>query len=265
MARNAIGRRAGSPALLGVAGFVVFLALLEVIPRAGLVSARYLPPTSTILATLAAQLVDAGFWAAVGHTLAAWALGLGIAFAAGLAVGVVVGSVPVLKELTSSTIEFLRPIPSVALIPLAVLLFGTDIGSTLVLVVYASFWQVLVQVLHGVVDVDPVAEDTARSYRLSRWSRIRHVTWPSALPYVLTGLRLGAAVALILAVTAELVIGSPGLGQQIAVAQSSNAVPLVYALVIATGGLGVAVNVGVRALERAALAWHPSVRSEVPA
>lgn len=265
MRRNASRRRTSSPVVLGVAGFVAFLALLEVMPRAGLVSPRYLPPASTILLTLGRQLADGAFWTAVGHTLAAWALGLAIAFAAGLVVGVVVGSVPVLKELTSSTIEFLRPIPSVALIPLAVLLFGTDIGSTLVLVVYASFWQVLVQVLHGVVDVDPVAADTARSYRLSRWSRIRYVTWPSALPYVLTGLRLGAAVALILAVTAELVIGSPGLGQQIAVAQSSNAVPLVYALVIATGGLGVAVNVAVRALERAALAWHPSVRSEVPA
>lgn len=264
MQRNAVRRPMSSPALLGVAGFVAFLAVLEVVPRAGLVSARYLPPASAILATLAGQFVDAGFWAAVGHTMAAWALGLAIAFAAGLVVGVAVGSVPLLKELTSSTIEFLRPIPSVALIPLAVLLFGTDLGSTLVLVVYASFWQVLVQVLHGIVDVDPVADDTARSYRLSRWSRIRHVTWPSALPYILTGLRLGAAVALILAVTAELVIGSPGLGQQIAVAQSSNAVPLVYALVIATGWLGVAVNAGVRALERAALAWHPSVRSEAP-
>lgn len=265
MPRKGIGRRAANPALLGVAGFVAFLAVLEIVPRAGLVPARYLPPASTILLTLGRQLADAAFWTAVGQTIAAWALGLAIAFAGGLVVGVVVGSVPVLKELTSSTVEFLRPIPSVALIPLAVLLFGTDLGSTLVLVVYASFWQVLVQVLHGVVDVDPVADDTARSYRLSRWSRIRYVTWPSALPYVLTGLRLGAAVALILAVTAELVIGSPGLGQQIAVAQSSNAVPLVYALVIATGGLGVAVNVAVRALERAALAWHPSVRSEVPA
>jgi NitT/TauT family transport system substrate-binding protein len=75
--------------------------------------------------------------------------------------------VPVLRALTASTIEFLRPIPSVALIPLVVLLYGSRPASALVLVVYASFWQVLVQVLHGVADVDPVARDTARSYRFS--------------------------------------------------------------------------------------------------
>jgi ABC-type nitrate/sulfonate/bicarbonate transport system permease component len=160
-------------------------------------------------------------------------------------------------------VEFLRPIPSVALIPLAALLYATDIRSTLMLVVYAAFWQVYVQVLYGVADVDPVAEDTARSYGLSRWSRVRHVTWPSALPYVLTGLRLGAAVALILAVTAQLIIGSPGLGQEIAVAQSSGATSTVYALVIATGALGVVVNLGVRLVERRMLRWHSSVRGEV--
>ena len=73
---------------------------------------------------------------------------------------------PLLRAATASTIEFLRPIPSVALIPLAVVLYGTGMRSTLLLVVYASFWQVLVQVLHGVADVDPVARETAQSYRL---------------------------------------------------------------------------------------------------
>ncbi len=71
--------------------------------------------------------------------------------------GVVIGSVPLLRAVTASTIEFLRPIPSVALIPVAVLLYGTGMASTLLLVVYAAFWQVLVQVLAGVQDVDPVA------------------------------------------------------------------------------------------------------------
>ena len=150
------------------------------------------------------------------------------------------------------------------MIPLAVLLYGTELRSTLLLVVYASFWQVLLQVLYGVADVDPVAEDTARSYRLGALARVRHVVWPTALPYVMTGLRLAAAVALVLAVTAELVIGSPGLGAQIEVARSSNAVPDMYALIVVTGLLGVAINVGARALERRLLWWHQSVRREVP-
>jgi ABC-type nitrate/sulfonate/bicarbonate transport system permease component len=177
-------------------------------------------------------------------------------------VGVALGAVPLLWELTSTTVEFLRPIPSVALIPLVVVLYGSTITSAVVLVVYASFWQVLVQVLHGVADVDPVARDTARAYQLGRWARIRYLVWPTALPYVVTGVRLAASVALILAITGELVLGSPGLGREIEVARQSGAVEIVYALVVVTGVLGVLANVATRAVERRVLAWHPSVRRD---
>ncbi|MGH3517815.1 MAG: ABC transporter permease [Haloechinothrix sp.] len=251
--------------VLGAAGLAGLVVLLELVPRAGLADERYLPPFSLMATALGEQLGSAGFWQALGQTLRGWSIGLAIAMTAGVALGILIGSVPALRAATSSTIEFLRPIPSVALIPLAVLLFGTDLRSTLILVVYASFWQVLMQVLYGVADVDPVARDTARSYRFSRWSQIRTVTWPTALPYVMTGFRLAAAVALILEITGELVIGSPGLGKSIAVAQSSGAVSTMYALVIVTGLIGVGVNFLARFAERRALRWHPSIRSEVPA
>jgi ABC-type nitrate/sulfonate/bicarbonate transport system permease component len=251
--------------LLGVVGLVAFGAVLEALPRLGIVPARYLPPPSRVAVALADQLRRAGFWLALGDTLRTWLTGLAIAVAAGLLCGVVIGSVPVLRAATASTVEFLRPIPSVALIPLAVLLYGTGIRATLLLVVYAAFWQVLVQVLHGVGDVDPVARETADSYRLGRVARVRYLVWPTALPYALTGVRLATSVALVLAVTGELVIGTPGLGREIAVAQGSGAVPDMYALVVVTGLLGVAANVAARGVERRALAWHPAVRSEAPA
>ncbi len=250
--------------LLGLAGMGTLLALVEVLPRIGVVDAAYLPPTSRILAALADEAATGEFWRAVGDTLTAWALGLAIAVVAGVVVGVLIGSVPVLRAATASTVEFLRPIPSVALIPLAVLLYGTDLGSSLLLVVYAAFWQVLIQVLYGVADVDPVADETARSFRFGAWARVRYVLWPTALPFVFTGIRLAASVALVLAVTAELVIGSPGLGALIAVAQTSNAVPVMYALIVVTGLLGVAINLAARYAERHFLAWHQSVRGELP-
>ncbi|MET9833591.1 ABC transporter permease subunit [Streptomyces sp. NPDC006385] len=248
---------------LGAAGLAAFLALGEAVPRLGLVKEAYFPPTSRIAEALADEVAEAAFWTALGDTLTGWALGLAIASCAGIVVGVVVSVVPYLREVTASTIEFLRPIPSVALIPLAVLLYGTELRSVLLLVVYASFWQVLIQVLYGVQDVDPVADETARSYGLGTWARIRHVLWPTALPYVMTGVRLAAAVALILAITAELVIGAPGLGRRIGVAQTSQAVPEMYALIVVTGLLGLLINVGARSVERRALAWHQSVRGEV--
>ncbi|WP_371668138.1 ABC transporter permease subunit [Streptomyces sp. NBC_00289] len=248
---------------LGAAGLAAFLALGEAVPRLGLVKEAYFPPTSRIAGALGDELADEAFWTALGDTLTGWALGLTIAACAGVVVGVLLAVVPHLREATASTIEFLRPIPSVALIPLAVLLYGTELRSVLLLVVYASFWQVLIQVLYGVRDVDPVAEETARSYGLGPWARVRHVLWPTALPYVMTGVRLAAAVALILAITAELVIGAPGLGSRIAVAQTSQAVPDMYALIVVTGLLGLLINVGARSVERRALAWHQSVRGEV--
>ena len=255
----------GGRAALGLSGLAVLLAAVEVLPRSGLVSADYLPPTSRILAALGAEAATDAFWFAVRDTLTAWAIGLVLAVGAGIVVGIVIGAVPVLRALTASTVEFLRPIPSVALLPLAVLLYGSDLGSTLLLVVYAAFWQVLVQVLYGVADVDPVADETARSFRFTAWARIRHVLWPSALPFIFTGVRLAASVALVLAVTTELVIGAPGLGAVIAVAQSSNAIPTMYALIVVTGLLGVAINLAARVAERRLLSWHQSVRGEVPA
>ncbi|BCB87662.1 nitrate ABC transporter permease [Phytohabitans suffuscus] len=249
--------------MLGLSGLAGVLLLVEILPYTAVVSADFLPPTHRIAVALGHEIADGGFWSALCDTLVAWAVGLTIAVVAGIVAGIVIGAVPLLRALTASTIEFLRPIPSVALIPLAVLLYGTKIESTLLLVVYASFWQVLIQVLYGVQDVDPVADETARSYGLGAWARVRYVLWPTALPYVMTGVRLAAAVALVLAITAELVIGAPGLGSRIAVAQSSNAVASMYALIVVTGLLGVAINLVARAVERFALSWHQSVRGEV--
>ena len=259
-ARAPRGPGGAAAPLRGLAGLAGLVVVLQVLPHSGLVSGDYLPPASEMARALWHLLAEGAFWTALGDTLTGWGLGLAIAVAAGLVAGIVIGSVPVLRAVTASTIEFLRPIPSVALIPVAVLLYGTDLRSVLLLVVYASFWQVLVQVLAGTQDVDPVAEDTARSYRLGGWGRVRYVMWPTALPYVMTGVRLAATVALVLTITAELVIGAPGLGHEIAVAQTSGAVPQVYALVLVTGLLGVTVNLMARAVERRALHWHPSVR-----
>jgi ABC-type nitrate/sulfonate/bicarbonate transport system permease component len=137
--------------------------------------------------------------------------------------------------------------------------------AALVIIVYASFWQVFVQVLYGVADVDVVARDTARSFGLSRMSRFKNLVLPTALPYIMTGIRLAAAVALILTVTAEMVISNPGLGNTIVVAQATGDYLRVYAIVIVTGILGLLINIAFRAIERRALSWHESVRGEEPA
>jgi ABC-type nitrate/sulfonate/bicarbonate transport system permease component len=246
----------------GVAGLIGLAIIGEAVPRSGAVSVRYFPPFSMIMTALIDELQRDSFWMALGNTLESWALGLTIAVCSGALVGIIIGRSALLCEITRSTIEFLRPIPSVALIPLVTLWFGTTLKSNLVLVVYAAFWQVLIQVLYGVQDVDPMARETARSYRLTRWQQIRYVIWPTALPYMMTGIRLAAAVALILTITAELVIGTPGLGKELFVAQTSGAYDVMYVYVLVTGIIGLIVNILARALERAVMPWHASMRTE---
>src|SRR5690348_7273844 len=111
-------RRAGnSPALLGVLGLIAFGGLIELLPHSGLVKAQYFPPSSRIARALWHEGGRSVFWTALGETLRTWVIGLALAVVGGIVVGVVIGSVPFLREFTASTIEFLRPIPSVALIP----------------------------------------------------------------------------------------------------------------------------------------------------
>lgn len=256
-------RSAGPPRwALGLVGVIVFLGAWELLPILGIIEAKYLPPASEVIIALGRDFGLTAFWISVGDTLLAWAIGLAMATVLALVLGMLIGMSAFLRRFTNSSIEFLRPIPSVALIPLAVLLYGVKIESSLLLIVYACFWQVLIQVLYGVADVDNVAMQTARSYKFSTWQRIKDVVFPTVLPYLMTGIRLGAAVALILAITAELIIGAPGLGREIALAQSGGAISGMYALILATGLLGMLINVGMRIIERRVLGWHPSVRGE---
>lgn len=241
-------------------GIVLALALWEVVPFVGLVRQDILPPFHRVASSLVTYLGQGATWTAIGQTLAGWAIGLAIASVAGVVVGLAIGNVRVVRELTESTIEFLRPIPSVVLIPLVVLQYGTAIRSEIVLIVYACFWQMLIQVLYGVRDVDPIVRETATSYRLNLWRRTYYMLWPSVAPFAMTGLRLGATIALVIEVTAEMVIGGRGLGTLLFGAQAGDDMPKLYAVAIITGVLGVVINLGAKWLERVVMPWHFSVR-----
>lgn len=243
--------------LLGVAAAVL---VFEVVPRIGLVDRRFLPPASEMFAALAAIVGDGSIWQPIGQTLQGWALGLGTALAIAIPAGILIGSVYLLFMATRTIVEFLRPVPSVALIPLAVLVFGAGIESKWFLAAFAATWPILLQTLYGVRDVDPVGLDTARSFGIKGPERLLRVVLPSALPYIATGVRISSAVALILSVTAELVLGAPGLGQEINIARQSGAVDTMYALIIATGLIGWALNVLMSLAEARLLHWHPSQR-----
>lgn len=256
-------RRLRRPAL-GLLGIATFLLVWQAATSALHLDRNTIPGPVVVFAKLVDLLRSPALWTDMRITMTAWAIGVGTAVLTAAAIGLLLGSNRFLRRGTRSTIEFIRPIPSVALIPVVVLLFGFEITSTVVLVIKAAFWPTLIQTMYGVIDVDPVASETARSYRFGPIARARYVVLPTALPYMLTGIRLSCAIGLILAITAELVIPAPGLGSQIGLAEASGATDQLYALIVITGGIGVLLNVGVRQVEKRLLRWHASVRRDVP-
>jgi len=258
---GAIGARV-APLLAALASVAVFLAVWELVSRRGLISEQDLPAMSTTFRELWSMMHTRDFWSAFVETVRGWALGLGIATALAVPIGIVLGSSQFALRAFRVPVEFLRPIPSAALIPLLFLTLGTTLKSEVFLATFGAFWPLLVQTIYGVRDVDPVALDTARSFGVGRFERLYRIKLPSAIPYIATGLRISSAVSLILAFTAELFMGTGGLGQIMNVSESFGLTEQVYALALATGFLGLAIYVAFAAIERRALRWHPSQRLE---
>ena len=249
--------------LLPVASIAFALLLWEAVSRAGLISTNDLPSMTTTMQELWSMMHTATFWKDFAYTVRGWALGLLIATVLAVPIGIVLGSSELAGRAFRVPIEFLRPIPSAVLIPLLFLTLGTTLKSEVFLAAFGAFWPLLVQTIYGVRDIDPIAVDTARSFGVGRLERLRRVTFPSALPYIMTGIRISSTVSLILAFTAELFMGTPGLGQAMNYAQAYGLNDQLYALAIAAGLLGLAVHFVMTALERRVLRWHPSQRLEV--
>ncbi|HWK76276.1 ABC transporter permease [Microbacterium sp.] len=245
--------------LWSLPGVLILIATWEFLPR--LSGAKNFPPLSAVVGELISMAGTSLFWEYLFSTLRTWAVGLVIACLAGIVLGVLIGLIPGALRYLNSMIEFLRPIPSVALIPAVILIFGTKFESGVVLIVYAGVWPMLLQTIFGLRDLDTVARDTARTYRFTPIGYARRVLAPAMLPPLFTGFRLSASIALVLAVTGEMVIGTKGIGQGITIAQTSGATTSVYALVLVAGLLGVLINLLARVLERRLLWWHPMIRN----
>jgi NitT/TauT family transport system permease protein len=247
----------------GLTGVSALVIALEAITRAELVNPIYLPAASSILVTTGQVLLDTAFLAHVGATMLAWAIGMLVAMAIAIPLGLLLGSSWRSYLAATTAIEFLRPIPSVALIPLVILLRGRGLDMKVILIVYASIWPILFNTIYGMREVDPLAKETARAYGLGRFAILRTVSLRSASPFIYTGVRISAAIALILAISTELIAGGGlGVGTWM-IANSETGVPreLLYAGIVVTGLLGLVINSLLVAGERRLFAWHQRLRA----
>ncbi len=213
------------------------------------------PAPSATFRALVKGLASGALTGAVGTTLESYVEGLALAIAAGVVVGVVIGSSRTLVDCTSILIEFLRPIPVVAMIPLAILFFGLGIPMRRSLIAYAAVWPILVNTLYGVRGSDRMLDDVARTSGVTRVGRLVRVALPAALPSIAAGVRVAASIALLVGVTAEFVTGTGGIGSYMEEQESAFHLPQLYAAVVLVGVLGYAINVGLRVAQQRVVFW----------
>jgi NitT/TauT family transport system permease protein len=261
-----IARLGGEPRVVrwakGTVGVLVAIGLWELVRALSLLPQDYVPSVATILSAVVENL-DNGLLAATGETLKAWGFGMLITIAIGIAFGIAIGLSRWADAASRVVVEFLRPVPSVALIPVAVLIFGIGLRMQLLLIVFACVWPVLFNVRYGVQSVDRLLLDTARVSGLARRDVVRRVVFPAALPATFTGIRIASSIALVLAVSSEMVSGSPGLGKLIVDADAAANVELSYAGVFVTGVLGLLLNLGLQIADRRLLPWSLAARSDL--
>jgi NitT/TauT family transport system permease protein len=239
---------------VGVAGAV---AVIELVSRTGLVDETALPPASTIVARAVEQLGDAAFRDGLASTLGAWAGGMLIAIAVAVPLGLALGSIRWLGTASRVVVELMRPIPSVALIPLAIVIFASTTNVKMSLIVYAATWPILINTLYALRDVDPLAKDTLRSFGFGRLAVLWRVTVPSAAPFVTTGIRISASIGLVVVISAELFAGGGGLGTYLSETQSGGGrTDLLLAGALWAGIIGLIINVALVRAERTAFRWH---------
>ncbi|MGH1505424.1 MAG: ABC transporter permease [Acidimicrobiales bacterium] len=241
----------------GVVGVLVMFGFVELLTRAELVSADYLPPASSLVGESFGLLDDGNFWSAVGTTLWASFYGLVRAILIAVPVGLLLGLSKRAYRAAIVVVELLRPIPSVALIPLAILQFGLGTPMKAFLATYACLWPLLFNTIYGMKEMDEVGVDTARAFGLGGFRRALRVNLPAASPFIFTGVKIASSVALIVVIAAEIVAGGGGgLGVEIGSARLSGNVKLSYAYTLVTGVIGILLYIVLEALERRLFGWN---------
>jgi NitT/TauT family transport system permease protein len=201
-------------------------------------------------------LRDGVLLSATAQTLHTTLQGLAVATLLGAGVGIVFGLFPRVQGVVGPTLEVLRPVPPVAFIPLALLIFGFGVALEVTIIVLASVWPVLIVTVAAVRGIEPRLVEVGRVLELSLARRIKTIVLPATAARIGVGVRIAAGVALVVAITVEIVLNPRGLGYEMIVAQQKLQVDILFALIVWTGCVGVLFNLLVAYAERR---WLPRV------
>lgn len=248
-------KRGAAYRLAGVGLLVGLLVAWELGVQFSAVQSPSLPPVSRILASWWDLLVSGELLSELGSSLYRMAMGYAIAAVLGISLGLLMGYYRFFYGLLEPLVELLRPIPTPAYIPIAILFLGLDTEMKVFLIGIATFFPVLLNTVAGVRQVERVQIDTGRTFGLGSRQIVRQIVLPSALPNIFTGLRVSLGIGLIMVVISEMVAANSGIGYFILQAQRSFRVPEMYAGIFTLAVVGYLLNQLFLSVERRVVHW----------
>ena len=253
--------RAGgfAPASVPLAGALTLVAIVlawQAGASAGWLKSQFLPPPIAIGRALVQLSASGELWRHVGASLQRLAIGWAVGSVAGVAVGMAVGLSTLVRSPAMAVVSALFPIPKIALVPLFIIWFGIGEGSKIVTLAFGVFFPTVIGVAAGVDGVSRSLIRMGQSFGLSRWTILRHIVWPGALPAVLSGARVTSSIAIILLVAAEMIGAERGIGAFVLQAGNLYDTDNLMAGIVVLSAMGLTVAWVIGRLERWLLAWR---------
>jgi NitT/TauT family transport system permease protein len=240
----------------GFLGIASLALIWEFVPRLGVVNSYFLPPLHTVLGAWWTMATDGELFTHLRASLVRSATGFAIATTIAIPLGAAIAWYRPVREILTPPLEAFRNTAALALLPAFTLILGIGETSKIAIVTYACFFPILLSTISGVATVDPQLLRSARVLGLSPVSTFRKVVFPAAVPTIFTGIRISGAAAILVLIAAELIGATAGLGFLINYAQMNFLIPKMYAAILTTTLLGLAVNFGLVALERRFSRWR---------
>ncbi|KLN57913.1 aliphatic sulfonate ABC transporter permease SsuC [Variovorax paradoxus] len=240
-------------------GLIVFW---QIASSLGWLSTRVLPAPVDVVKAAWALAVSGELWTHVKVSAGRALAGLAIGGGTGLVLGLLTGSVKFFETLLDSTIQMVRNIPALALIPLVILWFGIDESAKLFLISVSVFFPIYLNTFHGIRNVDPQLIEMGRTYGLSRWQLYREVILPGALSSILVGLRFSLGLMWVILIVAETISAQAGIGYLTMNAREFLQTDIVLVGILLYALLGKLADLFARGLEQWWLRWHPGYQKK---
>jgi NitT/TauT family transport system permease protein len=229
---------------------VILIALWELGARVGTLPPDTMSQPSDIVVAGWNALLDGTLLLATWQTFETALLGLAIGTGIGISIGILIGLIPALEAIVGPTLDTIRPVPAVALIPLALLIYGFGVRMEVLVIVFATTWPVLIVATSAVRGIEPRLLEVSRVLQLSGISRTFRIILPATLARIAVGIRVAAGVALVVAVTVEIVLNPQGLGYNMIIAAQSLRPDLMWAELLWVGIAGWAFNTLLLTIDR---------------